>query len=95
MSNNQVVILDFRADWCRTCIMYEKTTFKDQKVKQELLKGIPVFADITSEDAPAHKLLSEFEVTGVPTILIFKNGKLTKKITGYKDAGEFLAELRM
>ena len=94
LKNNPVVILDFRADWCRTCIMYEKTTFKDQEVRKELLKSTPVFADITSEEAPAHNLLNEFEVTGVPTILIFKNGRLTKKITGYKNAGEFLAELR-
>ena len=95
LNNNQFVILDFRADWCRTCIMYEQTTFKDQEVRKELLRSTPVFADITSEDAPAHKLISEFDVTGVPTILIFKNGKLTKKITGYKNAGEFLAELRI
>lgn len=93
LKKNQTVILDFRADWCRTCIMYEKTTFQDPRVRETLLKATPVFADITDETAPAHQLLDEYEVTGVPTILIFKDGKLSGRITGYKNATDFLTEI--
>ena len=93
LKSNETVILDFRADWCRTCIMYEKTTFQDPQVRETLLRATPVFADITTEDAPAHQLLEEYAVTGVPAILIFKDGKLSKKITGYKNAAEFLTEI--
>ncbi len=90
LNSQNEVILDLRADWCRECKHYENTTFKDSKVQAYLKTRGAYFADVTSQDSSAFPIMQKYEVTGIPAILVFQNGKLTKKISGYHDAEDFL-----
>ena len=38
--------------------------------------------------------MQKYQIVGPPAILIFKDGKLVKKIIGYKPPKEFLKEIR-
>lgn len=89
LSLNKIVILDLRADWCRECIHYEETTFKDSKVQAAISDFALLFADVTDANNQAYELMTKYEIKGVPAILIFKDGKLIYQIDGYLNADDF------
>lgn len=74
------VLVDFFAPWCGPCqmlgpIIDELTNeFKDKKIK---------IGKLNVDEAP--RTASQYNVMSVPTLIIFKNGKVTETLTGLQN----------
>lgn len=77
--NNEInsesnVLVEFGADWCAPCKM--QMPILEKFAKERKIKVIQVDVD----DSP--ELASKFKINGVPTIIIFKDGKEFIRKTG-------------
>jgi len=69
-------IIDFTAAWCTPCRQLDEITFHDSKVVTQATRDfVMIKVDLTRRGNPAaERLLSKFEVKGVPTV-VFLNRK--------------------
>ena len=73
-------LVDFSATWCGPCKMLE---LELEEVKNEI--------NILQIDVDKHSdLASKFGIMSVPTLLVYKDGKMIKQSVGYKDKDELL-----
>ena len=90
------VMLDLYADWCVACKEFEKYTFSDPTVRQQLADTVLLQADVTANSAEHAALLKHLNVLGLPTIL-FYNAQAQEqpqlRVTGFMNAKEFTAHL--
>ena len=93
--NNQVVMLDFYADWCISCKELERFVFSNQSVVDTMKNSIALQADVTDNDAIDKALMAKFNIIGPPGILFFKDGVEHKaqRIIGEINAQGFLEHL--
>ncbi len=95
-AKNQIVMIDFFAEWCEACHQLERQTFSDPQVKSILDDFQLVKVDATKETHEISEILAKYNVTGLPYI-IFLNGDgallpdLT--LTGYEPPSKFLTRL--
>ncbi len=75
-----VTLVDFYADWCGPCRMLAPVL---EKVASEL-KGKATVAKLDIDHA--QRVASSFQVTSVPTMILFKNGKEVGRLVGLRDA---------
>jgi len=88
------VILDFAADWCMPCRELDENTFADPEVAA-ILNGYARFKiDQTRQDDEARSVASKFEVRGVPTVIVFAEGREVFRITGFEPPAQFLKRLQ-
>ncbi len=74
-----VALVDFYADWCGPCKMMSP-------VLEELagqMSGKVKIVKIDIEAAPS--TTEKYEVTSIPTIILFKEGKEVNKVVGVKN----------
>ncbi len=74
------VLVDFYADWCGPCRMLTPVL---EKVAKEM-SGQVVIAKLDIDHA--QKIASTFQVTSVPTLILFKEGKEVGRLVGLRDA---------
>jgi thiol:disulfide interchange protein DsbD len=93
--SNQLVMLDFYADWCIYCKGIEKRVFQNPQVVNAMKGIISLQADITDQDADDIELTSSLLVPNPPVILFFNNGVEVRsmRIVGDINAQEFLYNL--
>jgi thioredoxin 1 len=76
------VVVDFWATWCGPCKMLAPVLEDlSNKIKAKFVK-IDVDANPT--------LSAKFNITSIPTVLIFKNGELVDKFMGFKPQIEIM-----
>lgn len=78
LNSKEPVLVDFNTSWCGPCKMMEP-------ILSELAteyKGKLKFVSIDAEKNPI--AAQKYSVTGYPTFLIFRNGKMEKQIIGAK-----------
>ncbi|MBI2743845.1 MAG: thioredoxin [Chlamydiales bacterium] len=75
-----VTLVDFYADWCGPCRMLAPVL---EKVARDV-KGKARVAKIDVD--AAQRIASNFKVTSIPTLILFKGGKEAGRIVGLKDA---------
>jgi len=93
ISSGQPVILDFYADWCAPCRELDELTFADPRVA-EALSGFARFkVDQTRSTDAGDEAATRFEVMGMPTVIVFRDGSERFRITGFEPADRFLARL--
>ena len=90
------VMLDFYADWCKTCKEMERDTFSDARVRQKLSGFLLLQADVTDNTEADKALLQRFKLYGPPGIVFFDStgqeiGDV--RVVGYQRAEEFLEVL--
>ena len=70
------VLVDFWAVWCGPCLRLAPVI---EQIAKEY-KGKLKVCKLNVDDAP--KTASSYEVMSIPTLAIFKNGKVVKKVVG-------------
>ena len=79
--SNSYVLVDFYADWCGPCKMMGRV-IDDLSNEIDYIKFIKVNVDEES------KVASELGIVSIPTVMIFKNGILVRKIVGFTGKDE-------
>ena len=69
------VVVDFYADWCGPCQMLAPVL--EQLEKETSIKIVKINVDEIPDIARAFRIMS------IPTLMLFKDGKLVKKELGY------------
>jgi thioredoxin 1 len=75
-SKSQPVMVDFWAEWCRPCHMLAPTVAEIAKDYAGKLKVVKLNVDEASNSA------GNFNIRGIPTLLIFKGGQVVEQIVG-------------
>jgi thioredoxin 1 len=75
-----VTLVDFYADWCGPCRMLAPVL---EKVAKEV-SGKATIAKLDIDHA--QKIASGFQVTSIPTLILFKDGKEVGRLIGLRDA---------
>ena len=81
------VIVDFWAPWCAPCRMLAPTF---EKLANEY-QGKVKFVKVNVDENPTTAI--KYMVQGIPTVMIFKDGKPVKTLVGVKPEQEYKAEL--
>lgn len=76
LSKNSVVLVDFYAPWCGPCRAMEPSL----KVLTKEFEGKVQIARINVDDSP--ELSSQMEISSIPLLVLFKNGKEVKRSLG-------------
>ncbi|WP_290899102.1 thioredoxin [Ferroglobus sp.] len=76
------VVVDFWAEWCMPCRMIAPII--EQLAKE--YAGRVVFAKLNTDENP--QVAARYGITGIPTLIFFKNGKPVDKIIGAYPKGE-------
>ncbi len=87
IKSDQTVLLDFYAEWCGPCNMLSPTI--DEIANEN--KNIKVYKVNIDEVTNS---VNKFNIVSVPTILIFKNGEITSKISGLTDKDQILSMVK-
>ena len=78
------VIVDFYADWCGPCRRQAPVL---ENVARQLDSKARVYKVNIDE---SRDLASQYNVTSIPTILLFKDGKVVNSMVGYKTEAALL-----
>ncbi len=76
IKNNEVVLIDFYADWCGPCQALHPTL---EKIATEF-EGKAHIAKVNVDQSP--ELSAKFGVRSIPALFYFKNGELVGKQAG-------------
>jgi thioredoxin 1 len=75
-----VTLVDFYADWCGPCKMitpHLETAAKELQGKASIIK-----IDVDR----SQQVASKYQVTSIPTLILFNNGKEVDRIVGVRNA---------
>lgn len=95
-ANKKQVILDFYADWCKSCVIMEHEVFNKIEIQNALNQFVLLRVDVTKNSAADQEILQHFHVIAPPTILFFDvaGNEITQhQIVGEVNAKQFLADL--
>ena len=81
------VLVDFWAEWCGPCKMLSPI-LENLSVKFE---GKIKFVKLNTDEATS--LAQDYQITGIPCCILFKEGKDASRIVGFKDEKSYEAEL--
>lgn len=75
-THDKPLLVDFWADWCMPCKMLAPVL---EKLAKEW-KGKVTVIKIDTEEKP--ELASQYGIRGIPTLILFKNGREVKRTSG-------------
>jgi thioredoxin 1 len=89
INGRKPVLVDFFADWCGPCKMMPP-------VLKEVKKQVGEQASILKMDVDKNRLYAEkFGIQSIPTLIIFKEGKILWRKSGVASAKEILQQLAL
>ena len=81
------LLVDFWAEWCGPCRMVAPVL---EQIASEN-EGKIRLAKLNVDDAPA--VAQRFSIMSIPTLMVFQDGVMKKKIIGAKGKGQLLEDL--
>ena len=85
-NSEKTVLLDFYADWCGPCRMVSPLIDEIANERSDIL-----VAKVNVDDE--QELAGKFGVFSIPTLVMIKNGKVTKQVTGARPKAQILEML--
>ncbi len=82
------VLVDFWATWCGPCKMIAPIV---KEIADEY-DGKILVGKVNVDEEP--DLTMQYNVSSIPTLMVFKNGQLVNKAVGYREKGEILKMLK-
>lgn len=82
------VLLDFWATWCGPCKMIAPIV---KEIADEY-DGKILVGKVNVDEEP--DLTMQYNVSSIPTLMVFKNGQLVNKAVGYREKDEILKMLK-
>ncbi len=87
LQNSKLTVVDFFADWCGPC---RKLGPIMEEVEQELGEKVDFMKINTDENIEAAK---RYQVSGLPTLLVFKNGEPVERMVGLMPKGSIITNI--
>jgi thioredoxin 1 len=88
LNSKGLVLIDFYADWCGPCKMLAPIL---KEVKQELNDSIKIIKIDVDKNQP---LSAKYQVRGVPTMMLFKNGKQLWRQSGVLQKNDIISIIK-
>jgi thiol:disulfide interchange protein DsbD len=91
------MLIDFYADWCVACKELDRKTFADKRVTDKSKEFTMVRVNCTSPANKSSALISEFKVSGLPTVVfISARGDELRSLraTGFQGPSEMLRKMQ-
>lgn len=82
------VLVDFWATWCGPCKMIAPIV---KEIADEF-DGKILVGKVNVDEEP--DLAMQYNVSSIPTLMVFKNGQLVNKAVGYREKDEILKMLK-
>lgn len=83
----QPVLVDFTAVWCGPCKMLEPVVVELAGEWTDRVKVVKLDVDTNANIA------MQYQVMGVPTLMLFKNGEIKERLTGFKPKKQIISKL--
>ncbi|MCB9198625.1 MAG: thioredoxin [Flavobacteriales bacterium] len=83
LNKKEIVLIDFFAEWCGPCKMVAPI-LKDVKSKVPDVSIIKIDVDKNQE------LASKYQIRGVPTLMLFRNGQQVWRQSGVLQANQII-----
>ena len=87
INNEKIVLVDFWAEWCGPCRMVSPILDEIGAEYADKLEIVKV-----NVDEEPH-LAAEYEITGIPAMKVFQNGKIVREMVGAKPKAALLSDL--
>lgn len=87
IDSDKPVLVDFWATWCGPCMMLAPIVSEIAEEYSDFLK----VGKVNVDEEPVTSL--EYKVSSIPTLMLFKDGKVLKKAVGYMSKQELITEL--
>lgn len=89
IESDKPVLVDFWATWCGPCMMLAPIV---TEIAEEYADELKV-GKVNVDEQPVTSL--EYKVASIPTLMLFKGGKVVKKTVGYMSKSELITELKL
>ncbi len=87
LKEDKPILVDFYADWCAPCRMMKPIL---EEVKQKVGDDVTIIK-VNVDTTPAAAEM--YNVTGIPTLMIFKNGQVKWRQSGVVPANQLIEQL--